>query len=196
MPPTPGRSTGDPTQIYLFVRWEPAGGGIGHYWELLTQAWAVADQVLGTITALQLARAVRKRLAGGKVVEQRARDWLQRHGGVDYVARTLCGDPWRPRDFAGVFGCTTTEAESVLAVFGYSADPTSDSWVFVAGNPASGLKSSDASAEIVVRYSHEVLWRYTDEQAAPPAELEALVQAILERASTDGDLPSSGIGGI
>jgi hypothetical protein len=189
-----GALYGDPTQIYLFIRFEPAGGGVAHSWELLLQAWEVAEAVARGVGAVavgyKVARAVHRRLAGRVVVAEKAREWVGRNGGADFVARTLRGEPWRPRDFAGIHGCTTQEAEQVLALFGYSPGVASEEWIFTAGNPALGLAANDAAAELVVRYTREVQWR--DAAAAPSVEMEELFKAMLERASTVGDLSEFG----
>jgi hypothetical protein len=194
-----GALYGDPRQIYLYIRWEPAGGGVAHGWEFLVEAWGAADAIARTIgigaAAYKIAQAVRRRLAGREVIDANARDWVRRRGGVDYVARTLRGDPWRPRDFAGVHGITTQEAEDVLSLFGYDPRPDSDLWFFRAGDPTLGLDGEDVSAEVVVRYTREVLWREGGPDTVSGAELEALVRVMLERASTDGDLSDFGYRG-
>jgi hypothetical protein len=194
-----GAIYGDPTQIYLFIRWEPAGGGIAHTWEVLVDAWEVFDVVAEAIgigaAAYKVATAVRRRLAGRVVIDERAREWVRRNGGADYIARTLRGDPWHPRDFAGIHGGTVQDAEGVLALFGYSANPTNGAWIFTAGDPTVGLASTDPSAELVVRYTREVLWRFPDEARAPTAELRAIAKAMLERAGAGSDMSEFGYRG-
>jgi hypothetical protein len=190
-----GALHGDPTQIYLSVRLDSAGGGVAHSWELLLQAWEVADRVLGLIgagfTAHKVIAAIRRRLKGREVVRERMGEWLARNGYADSIGRELRGEPWFPRDLAGLLGVTTDEAQRVLALYGYS-EGEDGRWFFAAGDPLLGIESKQLDAAIVVAYAREVQWRYIDADAAPTDELEALFREMLARAGEVGNVDEYG----
>jgi hypothetical protein len=189
-----GAVPGDHTKIYLSVRPYAAGGGIYHEWSLLLQAW---DEALAVIVALaainethDLYLKIRRRLEGRRTAESKAQEWLRRNGHVDYLMYMLRGEPWSPFDLAALLGCTRSEAEDVLALFGYEPSSSDDSWLYVGGSQMLGLAVEDVSAQALVRFTEEVQRRYIDGVDAPKGELQALFREIVSQAEQGevGDL--------
>lgn len=187
-----GSVPGDPREVYVCVRLDAAGGGLYHQWQLLLQAWDVAMYTATTVAtvggAYKVIAAVRRRLAGREVVKSKTQEWLKRNGHADSLRYMLRGEPWAARDLAALLGCTSSEAEDVLALYGYERSATEDTWVYVAGNPTLGLAVGDLSAQIVVVYVDEVQRRYLDGNDAPEDELRTLFTEILRQASEKGEV--------
>jgi hypothetical protein len=184
-----GAVPGDATKIYLSVRPDAAGGGIYHEWSLLLQAWDAAFSVIVALAAINEAHdlylKIRRRLEGRNTARSKAEAWLRRNGHVDHVTYMLRGEPWSPSKLAALLGCTRSEAEDVLLLFGYERSESDDTWLYVAGNEALGLAVEDVSAQALVRFSDEVHRRYTDRSRAPGAELEALFREIVSQAERE-----------
>jgi hypothetical protein len=183
-----GAVPGDPQQIYLAVRSDPAGGGILNSWELLLQAWDEGLEIVAGMVASGLYSKVKRRFAGRRVLGPRIADLLNRGGHADYVRHALRGEDWSPRDLAGLLGCTVSEAEDVLALYGYEPRADGEMWEYAGGNEALGLPPTEISAQVVARYTDEVLRRYADMEKAPPEELHALFKEILRQTSERGEI--------
>lgn len=185
-----GAVPGDPAELFLSVRPDAAGGGIGHEWSLLLQAWDVAWKVvLGLVAGNELhdlSVKIRNRLAGREVVDAKTEDWLRRNGYADSIAYMLRGEPWSAFDLAGLLGCTVDQAKEVLGLYGY-AQGEGDSWEYAAGNERLGLPVHDVSARAIVAFAEEVQRRYTDGQDAPLGDLERLFREIIRQAA-NGDV--------
>lgn len=183
-----GAVPGDPTQIYLNVRLGPAGGEAFIEWELVIQAWDIAWKVAATLAAASGAHdlyvKVRDRLDGYRVVERKAQEWLKRNGWPDLVRETLSGEPWSPRDFAGLHGCTVNEAEKILALYGYERE-SSQRWVYAGGYDKLGFPSTDLSARVVTAYINEARFDYPEDT---PERNEALFTVIIEQAIEKGEV--------
>lgn len=179
---------GDATQIYLNVRLGPAGGEAFIEWELVIQAWDIAWKIaagLATASGVHdLYVKVKDRLAGYRVVERKSQAWLKRNGMADLVRESLTGEPWSPRDFAGLHGCTVEEAEKILALYGYERE-SSDRWIYVAGDDMLDLPSTDLSARVVTAYIREARFKHPNES---PELFVALFEEILNEAVEKGEV--------
>ena len=169
---TAGALKGDASRLYFNVRLIPAGGGVFTQWDLLIQAWRVALDVAGTVTILKggavVAERVCERLRGREVVERRMSDWLRRNGWVNLLEQTLEGEPWRARNLGGLLGCTTDEAASVLALYGYVE--SGGVWTYGAGDPTQGIDPADLASRVVVAFRREVIARCGDFRGTPVAD--------------------------
>lgn len=180
---------GDPSQIYLNVRLAPAGGEAFIEWELVIQAWDIAWKVVAALGAASgahdLVVKVKNRLDGYRVVEKKTEDWLRRHGAADLVAEMLDGEPWSARDLAGLLGCTTDEAEEILALYGYGKE-SGERWIYVGGDEWLGLESTDLSARVVTAYAREA--RHSYGSFPSPEWYAARFEAILWEAIEKGEV--------
>lgn len=190
-----GAVPGDPTQIYLNVRLAPAGGEAFVEWELLFQIWDIGWKVAAALATASgvhdLYAKVRDRLDGYRVVESKSEEWLRRNGRPDLFREMLRGDPWSPRVLAGLLGCTTSEAEQILALYGYDRE-SSEKWVYLGGDVGLDLPVGDLAARVVKAYSNEARHRYAATAAVPPEELEALLTEILNQALENGEITGLG----
>lgn len=195
-----GALVGDPTKIYFHVSLVPAGGWVPWEWELLVQAWEVAWKTVVMLVAAnethELYRKIRDRLAGRDVVARNACEWLERNGMAEYMEGMLRGDPWSARDLAGLLGCTATEAEAVLSLYGYEESPEPGIWVYAAGAPGWGIPATDLAARLLVAYRREVASRHPDTRSVPEQELVALFEAMLKAALDEGEVSSRRYGGV
>jgi hypothetical protein len=187
---TSGALEGDPDRIYFNVSSVPAGGAVFPQWDILTAAWEAAWHVLNDAAAIwggwELYRAVRDRLRGRGVVRRDAAEWLQRNGWPTEIEQMLDGRPWRPRDLAGLLGCTTPEAEAILSLYGYGPGP--EFWVYEAGNQRRGIPTTQMGARTIVAYRQEVILRYADDPEPPEDDLQKIFTTVFEQAEQTGDV--------
>jgi hypothetical protein len=99
----------------------------------------------------------------------------------------LRGEPWAPSALAGRLGLTTSEAEGILALYGYESE-LPDRWIFVAGDVKLGLEVSDISARVVKAYTNEARSRFAGPDDALDEELRELFMWILEQAHNHGEI--------
>lgn len=187
-----GALTGNPTQLYLNVRPTPAGGLALLDWEMFLQIWrvgsAIAEKLAVANEVHDLYRKVRDRLAGSKVVESKAEEWIRRNGYAYYIEHMLRGEDWSSFKLAGLLGCTVDEAESILGLYGYEqAEP--GKWAYAAGNERLGLPSTDLSARVVRAYTKQALFQSALDGSTPEDELAELFCEIVRQAVEDGRLP-------
>jgi hypothetical protein len=123
-----GAVPGDPSRLYLVFK-EAVGNGAAIDWPTLLHAWRAVDPIIvrigeygGATTAVAaIYKLIRSRLASGrKAAEPEVLGWAQR-GAWPYTVRRFLGErEWEPLHLSRLLGCSETQAEDVLAVFGFA----------------------------------------------------------------------------
>lgn len=119
---------GDPRRIYLVPQSSAGGFGIDD-WDQVLKVLQIADQALehlGAVAAgLGVVFVATKKLwtSGQAVVARLGSRWSDRGGSISDVGSVVSLEDRRAPELARLLGCSTDEADSLIAVFGRSQTP-------------------------------------------------------------------------
>lgn len=115
-----GLVRGDPRRPYVVLLYPQADQTLQTVWEAFLAGWSIFGDLLTAREGIRLARttvhAVRRRLSGVKVLEERAEGWRARGGGPADIIKTVEFRPWPVDDLRMLLGLDT--AEETVAVLG------------------------------------------------------------------------------